>query len=190
MSMSHQEALSVLARYRGERIVVTTMTSVGIWPELSDLPLDFAYIPSAMGHAPSLGMGLALAQPDRGVIVVNGDGCMLMSPGALVTMATYRPNLVLIIMSNGLYEVTGGQEITGAGIVDFAQIAQGSGIKTVYTFDSKESWEKGAEGALSGTGPKVIVLTVEGRKGQKTPKPPRAMSDQISRLQEALGVKS
>ena len=72
--MTHREALEVLAAHRGGRIVVTTMGSIGIWPALSDTPLDFAYIPSAMGHGPPLGLGLALAQPERGVVVVNGDG--------------------------------------------------------------------------------------------------------------------
>ena len=62
------------------------MSPVGVWPACRDSPLDFAYIPSAMGHAPALGLGLALAQPDRGVIVLNGDGCTLMNLGCLVTL--------------------------------------------------------------------------------------------------------
>src|SRR6266446_2431574 len=101
------EALEVLAQHRGDRIVITTMTAVGLWPALSDGPLDFAYIPSAMGQAPALGLGLALARPERGVIVVNGDGCMLMNLGSLVTIANHPTNLLLLILDNDLYEVTG-----------------------------------------------------------------------------------
>src|SRR5689334_24870236 len=89
MPMSQREALEVLAAHRGRRIVITTMSSVGIWPQLSNTPLDFAYIPSAMGHGPDLGLGLALAQPERGVIVINGDGCTLMNLGCLVTLANH-----------------------------------------------------------------------------------------------------
>ena len=74
MVMTQRQALEVVLPHRGDRIVVSTMSSAGIWPLLSESPLDFAYIPSAMGHAPSLGLGLALAQPERGVIVLNGDG--------------------------------------------------------------------------------------------------------------------
>ncbi len=74
MALSHQQALEVLARYRGDAVVFTTMTGVGIWQKLSDTPLDFAYIPSAMGQCPALALGLALAQPQHRVIVVNGDG--------------------------------------------------------------------------------------------------------------------
>ena len=107
MLMSQRQALEVVLRHRGDRIVVTTMSAAGIWPQLSDSPLDFAYIPSAMGHGPSLGLGLALAQPTRGVIVLNGDGCALMSLGNLVTLAQYRANMYVIILDNGQYEVTG-----------------------------------------------------------------------------------
>src|SRR5436305_11997523 len=113
MRMTQREALEVVVPLRGERIVITTMSSAGIWPRLSDAPLDFAYIPSAMGHAPGLGLGLALAQPNRGVIVVNGDGCTLMNLGSLVTLANQPAPVYLLILDNGIYEVTGGQPHAG-----------------------------------------------------------------------------
>ncbi len=186
MPMTQQEALEVILPLRGDQIVVTTMSSAGIWPRLSNSPLDFAYIPSAMGHAPALGLGLALAQPGRGVIVINGDGCMLMSLGSLVTLAQYPAPVYLLILDNGLYEVTGGQAHAGAGRVDFAQIARGAGIRRVYSFDTLEKWQAGSAEALSGPGPVVIWLKVEGRLGQKTPKPPRPMREQIENLRKAL----
>src|SRR3984885_11547712 len=99
--MLTHEALAVLAAHRGDKIVVTTMSAVGVWPTLSDTPLDFAYLPSSMGMAPALGLGLALAQPGRGVIVVNGDGSMLMSLGSLVTLAHYPASVYLVILDNG-----------------------------------------------------------------------------------------
>jgi thiamine pyrophosphate-dependent acetolactate synthase large subunit-like protein len=184
--MTHLEALEVLARHRGQRIVVTTMASLGLWPTLSDTPLDFGYMPSAMGQGPALGLGLALAQPERGVIVVNGDGSMLMNLGSLVTLADQRPNLYLVIMDNGLYEVTGGQATAGTGHTDFAGLARSSGVARIYWFDALPTWQAGAAEALSGVGPAVIVLKVEGRLGQKTPTPPRPMAEQISRLTAAL----
>src|SRR5437660_2393895 len=107
--MSQREALEVLVGHRGDRVVVTTMSSVAAWPEFSDSPLDFHYIPSAMGHAPALGLGLALAQPGRGVLVFNGDGCTLMNLGSLVTLANHPADVFVLILDNGLYEVTGGQ---------------------------------------------------------------------------------
>ena len=190
MAMTHLEALSVLAAHRGKRIVITTMGSISLWPGLSDSPLDFAYLPSSMGQAPSLGLGLALAQPDRGVIVVNGDGCTLMNLGAFVTIASQPANLFLLVIDNGLYEVTGGQVHAGSGRVDFIALARAAGIRRAYAFEIFESWQAGAAEALAGPGPVVIWLRVEGKLGQKTPKPPRPMAEQIRRLRDALGIRA
>jgi thiamine pyrophosphate-dependent acetolactate synthase large subunit-like protein len=187
--MMLREALEVLAAHRQGRIVVTTMSAVGAWKQLSDNPLDFAYIPSAMGHAPDLGLGLALAQPDRGVVVVNGDGCMLMNLGCLVTLANHRAvSFYMLIIDNGLYEVTGGQPTAGTGHTDFAAIARGAGIQRVYSLDTLAAWKNQAAEALTGPGPVVIWLKVEGRLGEKTPTPPRPMGEQIKRFKDALGV--
>ncbi len=188
MLMTQRQALEVVLARRGERIVVTTMSSAGLWPQLSQSPLDFAYIPSAMGHAPSLGLGLALAQPEHGVIVLNGDGCALMSLGNLVTLAHHPARIYVVILDNGQYEVTGGQAHAGVGHVDYAMIARGAGIKRTYAFATLAEWQAGAREALSGVGPVVIHLKVEALPNQKTPKAPCPMSEQIRRLQEALGV--
>jgi sulfopyruvate decarboxylase subunit beta len=185
MVMTHQQALEVVVPHRGERIVISTMSSAGLWPHLSDSPLDFCYIPSAMGHAPSLGLGLALAQPKRGVIVLNGDGCALMSLGNLVTMAHHPANLHVLIFDNGIYEVTGGQPRVGSQ-VDFAAMAKAAGIARVYCFADLQDWQAGAGAALAGPGSVVIHLKVEARFGQKTPKPPRPLGEQLRRLQEAI----
>jgi thiamine pyrophosphate-dependent acetolactate synthase large subunit-like protein len=185
--MTHLEALEVLADHREARVVVTTMGTVGLWPQVSDGPLDFAYLPSAMGHGPALGLGLALAQPERGVIVVNGDGCTLMNLGTLVTIANHPTNLYLLIIDNGLYEVTGGQVHAGAGHANFAGLARAAGIRRVYAFETPDAWRAGASEALSGPGPVVVWLKVQGKRGQKTPKAPRPMAEQIARLRETLG---
>ncbi|MCC6419663.1 MAG: thiamine pyrophosphate-binding protein [Gemmataceae bacterium] len=190
MPMTQREALEVVAGHRGDRVVVTTMTAVAIWPQLADSPLDFHYIPSAMGHGPALGLGIALAQPGRGVIVLNGDGCTLMSLGCLVTLAANPADVYLVILDNALYEVTGGQATAGAGRVAFAALARAAGIPRVYAFDSLDAWRAGAAEALTGPGPVAVWLKVEGRLGQKTPKAPRPMAEQIARLQQALGVQS
>lgn len=186
MAMTQQQALEVLARHRGERIVIATMASIAVWPQLSDRPFDFAYMPSAMGQGPALGLGLALAHPERGVIVLNGDGSMLMNLGSLVTLANHPANVYLVIMDNGIYEVTGGQPTAGTGHTDFAGLARAAGIQRVYTFDALESWQAVAGEALSGPGPVVIWLKVVGRMGQKTPTAPRPMAEQITRLKKAL----
>ncbi len=119
-------ALEVVRDLRREQIVVTTMGSAREWPKLSRHGLDFHYVPSAMGQAPLLALGLALAQPGREVICFNGDGCMLMNLGALVTIAASKArNLSLIVLENGVYEVTGGQQTAASTTrVDFAALAR------------------------------------------------------------------
>ena len=186
--MDARAALEVLAAHRGDHVVITTMSAVGVWPQLSDTPLDFAYLPSSMSQGPALGLGLALAQPGRGVVVVNGDGCMLMSLGSLVTLANHPALLYLLILDNALYEVTGGQPTAGTGHVDFAAMARAAGIRRVYAFDAVEEWRAKAAEALSGPGPVVVWLRVEGKYGQGTPKPPRPMAEQITRLKKGLAV--
>jgi thiamine pyrophosphate-dependent acetolactate synthase large subunit-like protein len=186
--MTTREALEVLAAHRGRHVVLTTMTAVGVWPPLSDTPLDFAYLPSAMGQGPGLGLGLALAQPGRGVVVVTGDGSMLMNLGCLVTLANQPAEVYLLILDNGLYEVTGGQVTAGTGHADFAGLARGADIGRVYTCEDLAAWKVVAAEALAGPGPVVVWLKVEGRLGQKTPSAPRPMAEQIQRLRQALGV--
>jgi thiamine pyrophosphate-dependent acetolactate synthase large subunit-like protein len=180
------QALEILSGHRGQHIVLATMSSAAVWPGLSDTGLDFVYVPSAMGQGPSLGLGLALAQPERGVIVINGDGCTLMNLGCLVTLAQHPANLYLLIVDNGLYEVTGGQPTPGSGRTDFAALARAAGVQRVYTFESTDAWRAGAAEALIRPGPVVVWLKVEGRLGQPSPKAPRPMAEQIARLRQAL----
>ncbi len=189
LAMTPEEALEVLARNRGDALVLTTMGAVGIWPKLSDTPLDFAYMPSAMGQGPALGLGLALALPNRRVIAVCGDGSLIMNLGCLITIASYPAQLYLVVMDNGMYEVTGGQPIVGSRQIDFARIAEGAGIRRVYHFRDRNSWETHAASCLEPPGPVFIWLEVIGRPGQKTPQPPRPMPEQIRRLQSALGIR-
>ena len=146
--MELQEALQVLAANRGNNVVITTMAAIGEWFRLSDTPLDFAFMPSSMGQGPGIGLGIALAQNRHGVIVVNGDGSMLMNLGSLVTLAGYPANVYLVIMDNQMYEITGGQPTVGAGKVDFAALARGAGIQRIYHFEKLDA----SEGVLSGGG--------------------------------------
>ena len=186
--MTQREALEVVAAMRGQQVVVTTMGSSGIFPTISDTPLDFAYIPSSMGQGIALGLGLALAQPSRGVIAVMGDGSLLMNLGALVTVANHPAPLHVVLIDNGLYEVTGGQPVAGAGRTDFAGLAKSAGINRVEAFTDLVGWKARAAEMLSGPTPSFTWLKVQGLKGQKTPLPPHPMAEQIARLRSAIGV--
>ena len=162
-------ALRVIHTTREENtIVVTTMASAHEWIGFEPHPLDLIYLPSSMGQATSIGLGLALAQPERRIIVCNGDGSMLMNLGSLVTITAQRPdNLAIVLMDNGLYEVTGQQPTPAAEAIreagrsiDYSAVARSCGFEVVFDFDDLTSWTTQAEAVLMQPGPTFVSLSV------------------------------
>ncbi len=178
--------LEKLAAGRTDEIIITCMGTAKPWENLSDTALDFASVDSAMGHAADFGLGIALAQPGRRVIVLNGDGSMLMSLGTLVTIAQ-RPcrNYVMVIIENGTYEVTGNQEVPGVGSVDFAAMARGAGIEQVYTVEDEEEFEERLPLIFQGKGPSVFIWKVE-RGEEPVPTFQKTLAERVRRLRRAL----
>jgi thiamine pyrophosphate-dependent acetolactate synthase large subunit-like protein len=161
-TLTKDELLAPLARLRGDAVVVTSMGVVRPWARFSTSPLDFASADSAMGHTADLALGLALARPERRVICLNGDGSTLMTLGTLVTIAEARPaNLVLFVIVNGTYELTGNQPIPGASRVDFAGLARAAGIPRVHAFEEEGAYERALPGLLQGEGPVAVMVRVE-----------------------------
>jgi thiamine pyrophosphate-dependent acetolactate synthase large subunit-like protein len=185
-------ALEVLIRLRTDQIVVTTMGSAREWPKLSQHPLDFHYVPSSMGQAPPLGLGLALAKPQREVLVLNGDGGMLMNLGCLVTIvASGARNITVIVLENGIYEVTGGQQTAAQAArrhaeVDFAGFACAAGFAVAERFDRLEDWQTHATGILQRPGPRFVSLSVEPVGAEYHLETPGPMAERLPRFQEAL----
>jgi sulfopyruvate decarboxylase subunit beta len=166
--VTRDDVLRPLARLRGDAVVVTTMGAVRPWARLSEHSLDFASADSAMGHAADFALGLALAQPARKVICLNGDGSMLMSLGTLVTIvASGTPNLVLFVLQNDTYEVTGNQPVPGAGRVDYAAVARAAGFARAHTFSDTAAYEAALPSILQGAGPVCVTVKVE--PGTETP---------------------
>lgn len=162
VGMDFIEALEVLRDVRGDEVLVTTMGAAREWPRIATHELDFHYIPAAMGHAPMIALGIALAQPERQVIVLNGDGSLLMSLGCLVTItAAGAQNLTMIVSDNGIYEVTGGQKTAAADHpIDYLGFAQAAGFRSVAAFNDLDSWRSGVKSALAAPGPRFILLKV------------------------------
>jgi len=161
--MKRDVCLAELHRLRDDRtVVVTTMGSVAPWSRLSQSVLDFHSAGSAMGHAADFAMGLALAQPDRSVWVLNGDGSMLMSLGTLVTICqTPASNLVLFVLQNDTFEVTGNQPIPGAGMISMVQMAQGAGFKQAHEFNNTMDMSQRLPAVLAEPGLKFVNLRIE-----------------------------
>jgi len=186
--MSAKDALAAVHATRGPRdIVITTMTPARDWMLLPQHPLDLVLVPSAMGSAPSMGLGLALAQPNRRVIVCNGDGSMLMNLGSLVSIVNaHATNLVVIVFANGTYEVTGSQPVPGAGVVDYAALARAAGFETVHAYASIDAWRNDVRRVLEAAGPTFVALAVEPVHGQPGPKSPGPARERARRFMEAL----
>lgn len=161
--MNRRECLQSLARIRrADSVVVTTMGCVAPWAELSASPLDLPSAGSAMGHAADLAMGIALAQPERQVWCLNGDGSMLMTLETLVTICQTPPrNLVLFVFQNCTYEVTGNQRIPGAGRTSLADMARAAGFAEVHEFDSREAIAASLPLILARPGPSYINISIE-----------------------------
>lgn len=185
-------ALEVLVPLCASRIVVTTMGAAREWPKLSSRPLDFHYVPSAMGEAPALALGLALAQPRREVLVLNGDGSMLMNLGSLVSIAASgAKNITLVVLDNGVYEVTGGQQTAATvarrhAAVDFAGFARAGGFASVASFDHLDTWRREAAGVLALPGPRAVVLAVEPVGDNYHLEPPGPLAERVARFRAAL----
>jgi sulfopyruvate decarboxylase subunit beta len=116
-----------------------------------------------MGLASSIGLGLALQRPDERVVVLDGDGSVLMNLGGLATLARYRPkNMVHIIFDNGSLLSTGGFDShTTSGVTDLAAIARGAGIEHVARVDSAMAFGEAAIAALEREDLSVIVAKVK-----------------------------
>jgi sulfopyruvate decarboxylase subunit beta len=184
--MRTEDCLREIVRCRTDEVVIATMTSAELWRALSDHPRDLIYVPSAMGGAPALGLGLALARPDLRVVVFNGDGSMLMNLGSLVTIGEQAPpNLALLVFDNGVYAVTGGQAVPGAGKVDFAAMAAAAGWPHAHCFAGLPEWAEAAPGLLSARGPVFVQLQVDPEPGSISP-PTVPMGERVERLRAAI----
>jgi sulfopyruvate decarboxylase subunit beta len=160
--LTKDELLVPLVRHRTHEVVVTCMSVTRPWGRLSSHDLDFASADSAMGHTADLALGIALAQPSRRVICLNGDGSMLMTLGTLATVvASGARNMVLFVLENGTYEITGNQPVPGAGHMDFPGLARASGFPRVYSFQQAEEYERVLPEILSGEGPVFVHVEME-----------------------------
>jgi thiamine pyrophosphate-dependent acetolactate synthase large subunit-like protein len=184
-------ALEVLVNLRrDDQIVITTMGSAREWPKLADHPLDLHYVPSTMGGGPALGLGLALAQPRREVLVISGDGSLLMSLGSLTTIvASGAANLSVVLIDNGVYEVTGGQKTAAAeSRTDFAGIARAAGFPSVNQFSDLASWRHSAAQIMDRQGPRFIQLQVQPDYENYHLTAPGPMLPRLTKFRKALGT--
>ncbi len=159
--MDSIDAVRALRERLTDELVVTSLgTPSYLVNAAGDRPLNF-YLWAAMGMASSTGLGLAIAQPDRRVIVVDGDGAALMNLGSLVTVATRAPrNLLWVILENRVFLETGGQPIAAGRTADLVQLAHGAGIANAARADDLDELGVLLDRGLREPGPTLVVARV------------------------------
>jgi sulfopyruvate decarboxylase subunit beta len=160
--MRRLEALTAVYDRLIDRVVVTIMGAVAAELQSLGHRANFFYLQHAMGLASSLGLGIALAQPERQVVVFDGDGSVLMNLGGLTTLARYRPrNLVHVVFDNeSLLSVGGFPTATSTGS-DLAGIAAAAGVPHTATVRSLDAFVRAFDEALSAGDLTTLVAKVD-----------------------------
>ncbi|MSQ70551.1 MAG: thiamine pyrophosphate-binding protein [Betaproteobacteria bacterium] len=166
--MKRDLCLAELARHRTDQIVVAVYHAAFDWMRIQPHPLNFLSV-GAMGLASSNALGLALGRPDKQVIVLDGDGSLLMNLGSLVTIAEAAPkNLLHFVCENGTYEANGGVPTPRQGQVSFAGFARAAGYRHVQEFSELDVFAAAIPSLLSAEGPTFVTLKIE--PGEASPK--------------------
>lgn len=187
-ALDRRTAVARLMAARGEALVVTGLGSPSYDVHAAGDRDDIYYLWGAMGGAALTGLGLALAQPDRRVVVVTGDGEMLMALGAFATIAVAGPrNLDIVVLDNQRYGETGMQEShTGRG-VDLAGVAAAAGFAAAGTLTTMDDVERlCADLAAPPGGPRLHVLKIAATAPPRS-LPPRDATFVKTRFRRHLG---
>lgn len=171
-----------------QALVVTSLGNASyLWAALHHAPENF-YFEDAMGLALPLALGLAVAQPKRPVIVVEGDGALLMHMGALVTVGAANPaNLTVLLIQNGVHAASGGQALTNARL-DLAQLARASGIAHAENIARPDALADKMRASTARDGAECLVLATE--PDLDVVKPPIALDPVVTkhRFMTAIGA--
>jgi sulfopyruvate decarboxylase subunit beta len=160
--MLRVDALTAIYPDLQDKIVVTIMGAVAAELYTIGHRPNFFYLEHAMGLASSMGLGIALSMPQQKVIVIDGDGSLLMNLGTLSTMARYKPgNLLHLVFDNESLLSVGGFPTATATGTNLAGIARASGIPSVMDANSLESLSKSVRDALASDTLTTIISKVE-----------------------------
>ena len=160
--MLRVDALRAIYGELKDQIVVTIMGAVAVELYTLGHRPNFFYLEHAMGLASSMGLGIAVAMPHHKVVVIDGDGSLLMNLGTLSTMARYSPaNLLHVVFDNASLLSVGGFPTATATGTDLAGVARACAIPQVAQADTPEQLKSAVAGALAGEKLTTIVSRVE-----------------------------
>lgn len=158
--MNRRKVLEALKERITDEIVISTYSTASDWIEIFDRPLNY-FSHGAMGLASSHGLGLALARPERRVVVLDGDGSLLMNLGTLVTIGRVAPkNFTHMVFCNGTYEANGGHPIPNPE-VDFEAMAKAAQIAKTCTISAVQDFTGRLDWLLNEEGPVFTQLQIE-----------------------------
>ena len=171
-----------------ETLVVTSLGNASYaWSNVCDRPENF-YLEDAMGLALPLALGLAVSQPERRVVVAEGDGGLMMHLGALITVGSVAPrNLTVLLVNNNIHAASGGQPLTNTAL-DLADLARSAGIRRTESVDSLETFRGLLPSALVEEGPSILVLATEPDVPPVKPAFPMSPPITKQRFMDAIGV--
>ena len=156
----------LVAKLKNDEAVVGGIgnTNFDLWA-VGHRPQNF-YMLGSMGLAFPIALGVALAQPKRKVFALEGDGSLLMQLGCLSTIATLAPkNLVMVVMDNGVYQITGSQPTPAAAVADIVAIAIASGLTNSVWAADEEDFERLLDQSLTTDGPTLIGVRIDDKPG-------------------------
>jgi thiamine pyrophosphate-dependent acetolactate synthase large subunit-like protein len=159
----------LVARLKNEEAVIGGIgnTNFDLW-SAGHRPQNF-YMLGSMGLAFPIALGAALAQPTRRIFALEGDGSLLMQLGCLTTIAALAPkNLTMIVMDNGMYQITGAQPTPAAAVSDIVAIAAGCGLGQSTWAADEDDFERLIDDALASEGPTLIAVRIDDKPGAGT----------------------
>lgn len=195
--MKCNEAVKAISAQRGDAVIVATMTAIKWMDQFDPSGLNIACVP-LMGGASGLGLGLSLARPERLVVVLDGDGSLLMQLGSLVTASGAKPsNFVHFVFKNDVwFENLANLPVPAATSVDYVRLAEGAGYRSVFRTGSVAELEDMLPAIFAGSGPVFVELTIEPEAGglwsANNPQPDlkdfhfTRMGDEIRRVRQAI----
>ena len=128
-------------------------------------PQNF-YMLGSMGLAVPIALGVAIAQPERGVIALEGDGSILMALGCLTTVGTVKPrNLTIVIMDNGLYQITGKQTTATGSNTDIVAVAKGVGLPDSHWVRDEAHFDRLIDRRFDDGGPVLLAVKIDDKPG-------------------------
>lgn len=160
MSMTNFEACAVIHQFRGDALVTNTMSAMFAITAVSPSPLNLASVP-LMGGASCLGLGLAMAQPERQVMVLDGDSSLLLELGSLAQIADVAPPKYIHFVFNNHLQFSGIANLERPGRkADFCALALGAGYASAQKIDTVDALTQAMPDLLAQPGPHMVELEI------------------------------